>query len=154
MHTGRCIISDEDDEPSLQPREPITAQGWIKLSYYVTKVAKINMNIPGDISECATSVHWEVSRFDDSGASCALICVKGIGNDSILNYPDDIYDHFKDKNAHISHKLKATVALNQLWTRSLSIRLFYIPKRAQSCEYIHQSDLHRLKPYPSFVSFS
>jgi len=59
-HTGRCHVSDDDDdEPTLQPRVPITDKG--------------------DISEGEALTHWEVSHFLDSGASCALVCVRGEG---------------------------------------------------------------------------
>jgi len=58
FHTGRCLVTDDDDdEPTLQPRVPITDKG--------------------DILEAESSVQWEVSYLHETGASCAVICFRG-----------------------------------------------------------------------------
>jgi len=94
-HTGRCLLmDDDDDEPISYPRVPVTNEG--------------------DILDMGASIHWEVSYFEDTGASCAVVCIRGTGNPQRL-----------------SVKLKAVPALGLLWTRALSIRLFY--QLSRSC---------------------
>ncbi|KIM90928.1 hypothetical protein PILCRDRAFT_811423 [Piloderma croceum F 1598] len=111
FHTGRCLVIDDDDEPTLQARVPITDKG--------------------NIAETGAFVHWEVSYFHDTGASCALICFQGEG----------------DPNA-VSANLKAVSALGRFWTRALSIRLFYQPSRMHSVEALLQ-DLFRPNDPPT-----
>jgi hypothetical protein len=86
--------------------------------------------------EAGASVHWEVSYFHDTGASCALICFQGEGK----QIPFDIsflrkfpFIFLGDPNA-TSANLKAVSALSRFWTRALSIRLFYRPSRMHSGE--------------------
>ena len=73
-HTGRCPIADED-EPTWQSRVPFTDRGK---PFNVIKAHSLIVS-PGDIED---SVHWEVSCFQDSSASCAAIFVKGSGKHS------------------------------------------------------------------------
>jgi len=102
LHTGRCMITDGDDgEISLQPRKPMFEQSHTKF---------------GDNG----ALHWEVSRFDDTTASCAIICVRD------------------GDNHRISDIVIAATSLTSLWTRTLSIRLFYIPSRASSFSSLSQ----------------
>lgn len=65
LHTGRCSITDDDDV-SMQPREPIFEQDRLDFT-------------PG------VALHWQMSRFQDTTSACAIICVRGGDNPCVAN---------------------------------------------------------------------
>ncbi|KAH7930747.1 hypothetical protein BV22DRAFT_1078565 [Leucogyrophana mollusca] len=83
LHSGRCLIPDEDGDLSLQSRIPEFAEG------------DLVMHNDG-------LIHWEISGYEDTGASCAVVCVRG-----------EISD------------LAKVLSLSSFWPRALSIRLFH-----------------------------
>ncbi|KAJ7129533.1 hypothetical protein C8R44DRAFT_700368 [Mycena epipterygia] len=89
LHTGRVFIPDEDDgELVLQSRTPIFEQGD-HLDFF----------------------HWEISRFDDTNSSCAIICGRGAGAEH-----HSLVDTLRSERGFYS-----------VWGRILSVRLFYVP---------------------------
>ena len=77
-HTGRCLIADED-ELTWQSRVPFTDRGK---SFDLIKAPSLIV-FSGDIVGENGSVHWEISCFQDSTASCAAIFVRGSGKGSL-----------------------------------------------------------------------
>lgn len=76
LHSGRCEIVDDDDEVSLQSREPLFQQSisllFFCFSSFLTFVSADTVNF-----QSGAVLHWEVSRFDHTRSSFAMICIKG-----------------------------------------------------------------------------
>ncbi|KAJ7498784.1 hypothetical protein FB451DRAFT_1014256 [Mycena latifolia] len=91
LHTGRVFIPDEDDgELVLHSRTPIFEQGDHDL------------------------FHWEISRFEDANSSCAIICVRGVEHNFLVD------------------ALQSEPGLDSLWARPLSVRMCYVPSQEPS----------------------
>ncbi|KAI0068768.1 hypothetical protein BV25DRAFT_1986338 [Artomyces pyxidatus] len=87
-HTGRGLVNDEDGEPEVISKAP---------KFY-----------RGNLSDDDIIVHWELSQFDHTSASAAVICGKGFGD-----------------SANISRHLKAIKPLQAPFANSFSVRLFH-----------------------------
>jgi diphthine-ammonia ligase len=77
LHTGRCEIVDEDDgDVSLQTREPLYQQS-ITLVLVLLPLSLTFIYVDTVNFASGAALHWEVSRFDDTRSSFAMICVRG-----------------------------------------------------------------------------
>ncbi|KAJ6539476.1 hypothetical protein B0H19DRAFT_361581 [Mycena capillaripes] len=93
LHTGRVSIPDEDDgELVVQNRTPVFEQG-----------------------DHIGVFHWEVSWFEDTNSSCAIICGRDGGE------THSFVDTLRSKRG-----------LNSIWARTLSVRIFYLPSQEAS----------------------
>ncbi|PCH41130.1 hypothetical protein WOLCODRAFT_143406 [Wolfiporia cocos MD-104 SS10] len=93
MHTGQCMMADEDD------------------SVLQSVTAKF---VQGDIANLENGrIHWEISTFNESTSSVALICFRG-----------DV--------CSIASGLKNVPSLQAVLQGALSVRLFYKPSGVSS----------------------
>ncbi|KAF9476485.1 hypothetical protein BDN70DRAFT_882307 [Pholiota conissans] len=91
VHTGQCEVIDEyDGERAVAKSRPIYEEG-------------------DDAFETGCALHWEVSRFVEDGAACAVIFIRG----SFVNRVPDLK--------------RATPKLSSVLESTLSMRLFYTP---------------------------
>lgn len=78
LHSGRCqVIDDYDGEPVVENMAPDFEEGIRRLSC-LKKLYKVNMDhLESREYGDGCAVHWEVSSFKASNASCAVIYLKG-----------------------------------------------------------------------------
>ncbi|KAF8195745.1 hypothetical protein K438DRAFT_1918923 [Mycena galopus ATCC 62051] len=111
-HTGRIAILDEDDgELVIQNRTPMFQQG-----------------------DHLDNFHWEVSWFDDSHSSCAVICGRDGGDPHSL-----------------ASALQSERGFKSVWTRTLSVRIFYIPSRESSFPSLYERLFGAAQPPVTFI---
>lgn len=73
-HTGRCSVTDEDGEASVQSCVPEFTTGAPPLSHSFLALNLISVD-SYTIDE-QTAVSWEISRFAESGDFCAVIFIR------------------------------------------------------------------------------
>jgi len=93
LHTGRCLMPDEDDMV-MRSITPIFKRGD-------------RMCLEG------SRTHWEISYFNETSSSVALLCFRG-------------------EDPKVNSHLKDIPELSSIWRDALSVRLFYRPDRISS----------------------
>ncbi|KAF5387982.1 hypothetical protein D9615_000523 [Tricholomella constricta] len=124
LHTGRCAVVDEDEDDGIimEFRKPIFEQ---RKKSHCSEVSFLNVPSTEHIDFPDGAVlEWEMSRFDESDAACAIISVKG-GDSPLLS-----------EAIRVMGTMSPFAALSK---RSLSVRLFYIPSRAASFPVFSQN---------------
>ncbi|KAF7352671.1 Diphthine--ammonia ligase [Mycena venus] len=121
LHTGRIAIPDEDDDDELvvQNRTPAFQQG-----------------------DHLDIFHWEVSWFDDSNSSCAVICGRD-GGDYWWSFKSPGNNACLGEAHSLKEALRSERGFNSVWARTLSVRVFYVPLRVLSffslCERLFET---------------
>ncbi|KAJ7929912.1 hypothetical protein B0H13DRAFT_2228328 [Mycena leptocephala] len=78
--------------------------------------------------------HWEILWFDDSNSSCAIICGRDDGEINSLIDP-----------------LKSKRGFNSVWTRPLSVRIFYVPSQKPSFSALYKRLFDAPRPPVTFI---
>ncbi|KAJ7684045.1 hypothetical protein B0H17DRAFT_1226051 [Mycena rosella] len=108
LHTGRVSIPDEDDgELVVENRSPILEKG-------AERFTTPRFFLQFRSADHLDFFHWETSRFDDTSASCAIICGRNGAEADTYCFVDG---------------LRVELAFDSIWTRTLSVRIFYIPSK-------------------------
>ncbi|KAJ7276529.1 hypothetical protein B0H12DRAFT_1085801 [Mycena haematopus] len=112
LHTGRIVVLDEDDgELVAQNRVPVFQQG-----------------------DHLDAFHWEVSWFDGSNSSCAVICGRNGGDTRSL-----------------ADALRSEHGFNSVWARTLSVRIFYITPQDLSLSELYDGLFETPRPPMTFI---
>lgn len=83
LHTGRCPVVD-DGEMTLQKRVPLFEQGHYLKNRKHRKHLLIAFST-GDLTfDDGSIIHWEISKFNESTTSCAVIFLKGGTSNTVI----------------------------------------------------------------------
>lgn len=120
MHTGRCLIRDEDDgELSLEPRVPIFERGEVNL---------------GD----AGRLEWRISHFEENTSSCAIMCVKG-GGKFFFSFTYLIFFEAKLSGGHTREMIQELGVLTSRSPKTISVRVFHVPSNNSTGQHLQQA---------------
>ncbi|KAJ6515757.1 hypothetical protein C8R45DRAFT_1140671 [Mycena sanguinolenta] len=119
LHTGRIMIPDEDDGELV--RRLFTVPPFRR--YFA--------------ADHVDAFHWEVSWFEESHSSCAVICGRN-GRDA----------------CSLVDALRRERGFRSVWARTLSVRIFYIAPQESSVSAICDGLFERPQPPTSFIPCS